>query len=305
MLTLTEVLGLLQSEDYTALKGQEVQFPKSLKEAKATSNIAEAVAEAVKAVYNNHYDHRRKSRTAILDNLLGYQWTQPLPTEVLAVMGHIPQRNHEWARYLHSELGWSYDQLKTLTGDYFEYSPCLYFEGEDVSKWFSSLNWKKILTFLSFKEGEWDCIEGLLDAAASWVWLQERQLLEGMPRLRSLKQAHDWLTQKHAAYEDSIELPTNEEVKLLIGPKWKGFDVVFPNTTKDLKVWGLELSHCVGTYGSKVEKGECSIFALCKEGKAVYTLEIKDLHCAQFYGKCNRKAPEDLAWKMYCIFPKA
>lgn len=73
-------------------------------------------------------------------------------------------------------------------------------------------------------------------------------------------------------------------------------------TTKELSIEGMNQKHCVGTYASEIDKGNCVIF-----NYKGYTLQIGKsipLSIMQFRGKRNASAPEELRDEVNLILDK-
>jgi len=72
------------------------------------------------------------------------------------------------------------------------------------------------------------------------------------------------------------------------------FTLVVPKTSADLIDWGDILQHCVGNYVDAVIEGATSILGVYKDKNVLYTIEIRNQRCLQFFGVKNSKAPDKI-----------
>lgn len=204
-------------------------------------------------------------------------------------------------------VGWSVDFLRKINTNH------LSLEGVS-SDFLQSHPPQTLLRLLTPKEkiihGETviSSSELLLEANDYWDYLHHNfpETLNECPRIRDLFQYRNWLFKAKVKVEPSYPLPINEEVKLQIGGKFEGFDVVFPSETATLKEWGFILDHCVGAYGLQVKLGSSVVFSLNQGSVPVYTVEVipseGEWLLNQFMGYKNNSPPDDLYLKMTEIF---
>jgi hypothetical protein len=223
--------------------------------------------------------------------------------------------NAFWMYIMHLQ-GWEIDWVRKLaTADlvefpYSELGKFPYSElGEALSCFVRAHDKNTVVRLLTVKtKGELSSYSLLSDTITCWMWLKENspEVLEQRPRIRDLFQYHDWCYKQKVHLEPAFDLPINKEVQSQIGPTFEGFEVVFPNSTRDLKAWGHTLSHCVGGYGEAIKQGRSIIFSLNKQGTSCYTVELisnpQGWVLNQFYGYKNSPAPTVLREKMYQIF---
>ncbi|MGL4450709.1 MAG: PcfJ domain-containing protein [Sarcina sp.] len=73
--------------------------------------------------------------------------------------------------------------------------------------------------------------------------------------------------------------------------KYKNYEIVYPETTQDIKDEGCQLNHCVASYIGNVIDGRCHIVFLRHKDnldKSLVTLEIRNDKVVQARGKFNR-----------------
>lgn len=118
-----------------------------------------------------------------------------------------------------------------------------------------------------------------------------------------------WLSLHEDLARQFIKEQPDEALK--IHPDWQplnglcaldgSWEIEIPYSTSLLKYWGEKLSHCVGGYGPKINKGDCVIFGVKADGIIKYTVEMcpgrgekQNWYCNQFYGERNSSAPHKI-----------
>lgn len=190
-----------------------------------------------------------------------------------------------------------------LLQKYFALEECIEFESEAV-EFLQQLGDRPALRMIAttiYKiRGEEKPVENYLIRDTGYLWNQIRSKPE-LGRIRCWLSAHEDLARKFVAEQPDEALP--------IHPQWLPIDglcdvngeweIAFPKSTNDLKLWGQILSHCVGGYGNAVKSGRSIIFAVVIDGRVAYTVEMcptsSKWHVNQFLGLRNCYAPERLS----------
>lgn len=101
---------------------------------------------------------------------------------------------------------------------------------------------------------------------------------------------YQYLSREYSRIQDPVFFLNNDAIiDNLSEEEFDMFKVVVPRTNHDLKAWGLELHHCVGSYASNVKSKECQIIGIANRSsnKLLYTIEIRRKTIVQFKGKRN------------------
>ena len=112
------------------------------------------------------------------------------------------------------------------------------------------------------------------EKADEYIKLKDKQAREEAKKFNKLLKE----LRKQAKDDDAMNL------------RVEGLFIRLPNKLNELKKEGETLHHCVGTYTSKVVKGETTIFFIRREeepDKPFYTMEWKDNRIAQCRGFKN------------------
>lgn len=118
-------------------------------------------------------------------------------------------------------------------------------------------------------------------------------------RIRSWNDLDDLLHREVLRREKGRKLPVHPDWAPVQGLSAidKSWRIVVPRHGKALRWWGDQLSHCVGSYSSNVENGDCVILQVYVGSRPSYTLELIESSagwvCRQFFGSYNTPAPED------------
>lgn len=147
--------------------------------------------------------------------------------------------------------------------------------------------------------GEVKGVESFHVKDTGYLWNQIRNKPE-LGRVRCWLSVHEELARRFIA-----EQPDNA---LKVDSRWLPIDGLcaidgswqfeIPRRTATLKFWGEQLHHCVGSYGPKINSGDCVIFAVKVDGWVKYTVEMcpsgNRWYCNQFYGDRNSSPPSAL-----------
>jgi hypothetical protein len=158
----------------------------------------------------------------------------------------------------------------------------------------------RMVTTTTYKvRGETKPVEDYLVRDTGYLW-SSIQNKPKLGRVRCWLSVHEDLARAFIAEQPDEALPINPDFAPLDGLAAidKSWEIVFPRSTRDLKLWGQLLSHCVGGYGPAIKSGRSIIFAVLQDGRPTYTVEYSPcgeaLLCRQFYGLRNCSAPHDL-----------
>lgn len=162
----------------------------------------------------------------------------------------------------------------------------------------------RMVATITFKvRGEVKPVEKFHVKDSGYIWNN----LQAKPELGRVR---CWLSLHEDLARQFVKEQPNERLK--IHPDWQPLDglcaidgsweIELPRCTSTLKYWGEKLSHCVGGYGPKINKGDCVIFAVKVASEVKYTVEMcpsswsggKQWDCNQFYGVRNSSAPYEL-----------
>lgn len=116
---------------------------------------------------------------------------------------------------------------------------------------------------------------------------------------KSLKKIHDVVTVNHREFQRAQKTESFEEIMKghqYLKDNSRKYSIVLPETSKDLVVEGGKLNHCVGSYVSRVSKGDAVIAFMRKSNNIEephVTVEIKDNRVRQARGRFNRGLEED------------
>lgn len=106
----------------------------------------------------------------------------------------------------------------------------------------------------------------------------------------SLDDLHDYYARQIQLKKD---LPFNfiyeDKIKALYDNiRLESLELRLPKTNIELKQWGEQQNHCVGSYVSQVKNGHCVIVGVFKDNLLKYCISINhDYFMNQFYGKHN------------------
>ena len=111
-----------------------------------------------------------------------------------------------------------------------------------------------------------------------------------------------YLSQTHDITSRNHKIKVEEEGEKMFASRYKdfrtynnnkGYMVVAPKNTEDLKKEGDNLNHCVASYIKRVIDNECLIYFLRKEkDTSLITFEVRDNRIVQIRGLHNRKATQ-------------
>lgn len=122
--------------------------------------------------------------------------------------------------------------------------------------------------------------------------------------IQEIKEAHDNFIDIYNRYRNFLESPeyTNQKFKSY-EKDWQPFEfshneflITYPKNAEEVFEEGKKLKHCVGSFVSKIAKGETNIFFLRKiedPEKPFFTVELKDGTIRQVHGFANKNAEEE------------
>ncbi len=178
---------------------------------------------------------------------------------------------------------------------------------EDAIPFLKSLSSEVALRMLqttTFKvRGEVNNVDSNLVRDAGYLWNQLNEDGTGAPelgRVRCWLTVHETLAKEYVRRQPDYELKVNLDFKRVQGlcavdGSW---ELEIPTCNAQLKLWGEQLSHCVGGYGQAVNSGRSIILAVREQGRVTHTIEMtpsgKFYGCQQFYGYRNSEPPSAL-----------
>ena len=178
---------------------------------------------------------------------------------------------------------------------------------EDTIPFLKSLSSEVALRMIqttTFKvRGEVNNVDSNLVRDAGYLWNQLNKDGVGAPelgRVRCWLTVHETLAKEYVRRQPDYELKVNPDFKRVQGlcaidGSW---ELEIPTCNAQLKLWGEQLSHCVGGYGQAVNNGRSIILAVRERGRVTHTVEMVKreygYHCQQFYGYRNNPAPDEL-----------
>ena len=178
---------------------------------------------------------------------------------------------------------------------------------EDAIPFLKSLSSEVALRMLqttTFKvRGEVNNVDSNLVRDAGYLWNQLNKDGTGAPelgRVRCWLTVHETLAKEYVRRQPDYELKVNPDFKRVQGlcavdGSW---ELEIPTCNAQLKLWGEQLSHCVGGYGQAVNSGRSIILAVREQGRVTHTVEMipsnGSYKCQQFYGYRNNSAPDSL-----------
>jgi hypothetical protein len=178
---------------------------------------------------------------------------------------------------------------------------------EDAIPFLKSLSSEVALRMLqttTFKvRGEVNNVDSNLVRDAGYLWNQLNEDGTGAPelgRVRCWLTVHETLAKEYVRRQPDYELKINPDFKRVQGlcavdGSW---ELEIPTCNAQLKLWGEQLSHCIGGYGQAVNSGRSIILAVREQGRVTHTIEMtpsgKFYGCQQFYGYRNSEPPSAL-----------
>jgi hypothetical protein len=178
---------------------------------------------------------------------------------------------------------------------------------EDAIPFLKSLSSEVALRMIqttTFKvRGEVNNVDSNLVRDAGYLWNQLNKDGTGAPelgRVRCWLTVHETLAKEYVRRQPDYELKVNPDFKRVQGlcavdGSW---ELEIPTCNAQLKLWGEQLSHCVGGYGQAVNSGRSIILAVREQGRVTHTVEMipsnGSYKCQQFYGYRNNSAPDSL-----------
>ena len=178
---------------------------------------------------------------------------------------------------------------------------------EDAIAFLKSLSPEVALRMIqttTFKvRGEVKPVDNNLVRDTGYLYKQLGETDGGFPelgRVRCWLTVHETLAKEYVRRQPDYELKVNPDFKRVQGlcavdGSW---ELEIPTCNAQLKLWGEQLSHCVGGYGQAVNSGRSIILAVREQGRVTHTVEMikagNSYSCQQFYGYRNSSAPDNL-----------
>lgn len=192
-----------------------------------------------------------------------------------------------------------------LLQKYFTVTDCITFEHDAIS-FLKSLSPEvalRMVQTLTFKiRGEVQPVDSntVRDTGYLFKRLEDNGGVPDLGRVRCWYSVHEALAKEYVSRLPDFPLKVNPEFQRVQGlcavdGSW---EIEIPTCNAQLKLWGKQLSHCVGGYGEAVNSGRSIILAIREYGLVTHTVEmVKDgrtYRCQQFYGYRNSSAPDSL-----------
>lgn len=130
--------------------------------------------------------------------------------------------------------------------------------------------------------------------------LEDNGGVPNLGRVRCWLSVHETLAKEYVSRLPDFPLKVNPDFQRVQGlcsvdGSW---EIEIPTCNAQLKLWGQQLSHCVGGYGEAVNSGRSIILAIREYGRVTHTIEMvkagNSYSCQQFYGYGNSSAPKEL-----------
>lgn len=192
-----------------------------------------------------------------------------------------------------------------LLQKYFTVTNCIEFE-EDAIAFLKSLSPEAALRMIQTTEfkvrGEVHPVDSntVRDTGYLFKRLEDNGGVPNLGRVRCWLSVHEQLAKEYVNRLPDFPLKVNSDFQRVQGlcavdGSW---EIEIPTCNAQLKLWGQQLSHCVGGYGEAVNSGRSIILAIREYGRVTYTVEMvkagNSYSCQQFYGYRNNSAPKEL-----------
>lgn len=197
-----------------------------------------------------------------------------------------------------------------LLQKYFRVTNCIEFE-EDAISFLKSLSPEVALRMIQTTEfkvrGEVHPVDLNLVRDTGYLFTKLQEGEGGVPnlgRVRCWLTCHETFSKEYVKRLPDFELQVNRDFAPLQGlcavdGSW---EIEIPTRNAQLKLWGEQLSHCVGGYGEAVNSGRSIILAVREHGWVTHTVEMTPSEspsefpysCQQFYGYGNSEPPDVL-----------
>jgi hypothetical protein len=187
-----------------------------------------------------------------------------------------------------------------LLQKYFTVTNCIEFE-EDAIAFLKSLSSEVALRMIQTTEfkvrGEVHPVDSntIRDTGYLFKRLEDNGGVPNLGRVRCWLSVHEQLAKEYVNRLPDFPLKVNPDFQRVQGlcsvdGSW---EIEIPTCNAQLKLWGQQLSHCVGGYGEAINSGRSIILAIREYGRVTHTLEMvkpqgcKYYECQQFYGYRN------------------
>ena len=190
-----------------------------------------------------------------------------------------------------------------LLQKYFSVTNCIEFE-EDAIAFLKHLSPEVALRMIQTTEfkvrGEVHPVDSntVRDTGYLFKRLEDNGGVPSLGRVRCWLSVHETLAKEYVNRLPDFPLKVNPDFQRVQGlcavdGSW---EIEIPTCNAQLKLWGQQLSHCVGGYGEAVNSGRSIILAIREYGRVTHTVEMikpqggKYYECQQFYG-CRNTYP--------------
>lgn len=191
-----------------------------------------------------------------------------------------------------------------LLQKYFAVTDCIEFE-EDAIAFLKSLSPEVALRMIQTKtfkvRGEVHPVDSntVRDTGYLFKRLEENGGVPNLGRVRCWLSVHEALAKEYVNRLPDFPLIETDFQRVqglcAVDGSW---EIEIPTCNAQLKLWGQQLSHCVGGYGEAVNSGRSIILAIREHGRVTHTVEMvrsgSGYRCQQFYGYRNSSAPNKL-----------
>ena len=149
--------------------------------------------------------------------------------------------------------------------------------------------------------GEVHAVDPNLVRDTGYLFTRLQENVPNLGRVRCWLSVHEALAKEYVNRLPDFQLKVNPDFQRVQGlcavdGSW---EIEIPTRNAQLKLWGEQLSHCVGGYGEAVNSGRSIILAIREYGQVTHTVEmVPNRHgyrCQQFYGYRNSSAPDKLS----------
>lgn len=192
-----------------------------------------------------------------------------------------------------------------LLQKYFTVTNCIEFQ-EDAIPFLKSLAPEvglRMIQTTTFKvRGEVHPVDSntVRDTGYLFKRLEDNGGVPNLGRVRCWLSVHEQLAKEYVNRLPDFPLKVSPDFQKVQGlcavdGSW---EIEIPTCNAQLKLWGQQLSHCVGGYGEAVNSGRSIILAVREYSRVTHTIEMikagNSYSCQQFYGYSNSSAPKEL-----------
>lgn len=126
---------------------------------------------------------------------------------------------------------------------------------------------------------------------------------------KTWRDVHNYLARE---YRD-LRSPEREIVKVPLAKEiekiqfTEDFRLILPKTNRELRKWGDDMNHCIGSYDSKAVQGDAVFVGIIANGQMIGNAQIdtKKLKVVQIFGKHNRRLDQPVLEKFTDVLTSA